>query len=133
MTIFFGMRTVFYYCQSSSNIAAPDRARGKMWRAESLQAVVRYKMELCHDNGSSYFQLYFLFQISVPYLGFNSFVSFFNKAVTIYTLLIIFNIWLLCCSYMKDIFFSATESLLCHIFIIRLLLQSLFGKNVIMY
>lgn len=31
------MRTVFYYCQTSSNIAAPDRAIGTMWRVGAFR------------------------------------------------------------------------------------------------
>lgn len=31
------MRTVFYYCQTSSNIAAPDRATGTMLRVGAFR------------------------------------------------------------------------------------------------
>ncbi len=88
------MRTVFYYCQTSSNIAAPDRATGTMWRVGAFRqwsdiGTVNVSLALRWSSTlmTVSFQLsnsFFLFQIPVPQPGLNRFVLFFNK-IGIYT------------------------------------------------
>ena len=54
MTSFPPMRTVFYDCQTSSNIVVPDRATGTMWGAEAFRQWSNALMTAAHI--SAYFR-----------------------------------------------------------------------------